>query len=110
MRVLRLWFCRAHQAGLVFRRVDRSGHPARRRGLNKDSVGRLLKRAAARARMKTAPLGGHSLRAGCVTQAAMNGVQTMIQRQTGYKTVSMLRRYIRLGEIFPQNAEPGLGI
>lgn len=112
VRALRAWLRAARiKHGPVFRRVDRSGHSARRRGLNKDSIGKLLKRAAARARMKTGPLGGHSLRAGCVTQAAMNGVQeAVIQRQTGHKTVSMLRRYIRLGEIFRHNAAKGLGI
>lgn len=112
VRALRAWLKAARiRQGPVFRRVDRSGHPARRRGLNKDSIGKLLKRAAARARMKTAVLGGHSLRAGCVTQAAMNGVREfVIQRQTGHKTVSMLRRYIRLGEIFRENAAAGLGI
>jgi len=110
-RALRAWLKAARiKQGPVFRRVDRSGHPSRR-GLNKDSIGKLLKRAAARARMKTASLGGHSLRAGFVTQAAMNGVREfVIQRQTGHKTVSMLRRYIRLGEIFIENAAAGLGI
>lgn len=88
------------QQGPVFRRVDRAGHPSRCRGLNRDSIGKLLKRAAARARMNTGSLGGHSLRAGCVTQAAMNGVREfVIQRQTGHRTVPMLRRYIRSGEI-----------
>jgi integrase len=97
--------------GPVFRRVDRSRRPSRRRGLNRDFIGKMLNRAAARARMKTGPVGGHSLRAGCLTQAAMNGIQeAVIQRQTGHKTVSMLRRYIRLGEIFRENAADGLGI
>lgn len=41
----------------------------------------------------------------------MNGVhEAVIQRQTGHKTVAMLRRYIRVGEIFRQNAAKGLGI
>jgi integrase len=71
----------------------------------------MLKRAARRACKKTGPLGGHSLRAGCVTQAAMNGIREfVIQRQTGHKTVSMLRRYIRTGEIFRENAAAGLRI
>lgn len=111
VRALRAWLQAARiKQGPVFRRVDRSGHPSRR-GLNKDSIGKLLKRAAARARMKTASHGGHSLRAGCVTLAAMNGVwEFVIQRQTGHKTVAMLRRYIRLGEIFRENAAAGLGI
>jgi len=54
--------------------------------------------------MSVDPLGGHSLRAGCVTQAAV------IMRQTGRKTVATLRRYIRSGEIFRENAAAGLGI
>ena len=64
-----------------------------------------------RAGMNVDPLGGHSLRAGCVTQAAMNGVREfVIMRQTGHKTVATLRRYIRSGEIFRENAAAGLGI
>jgi hypothetical protein len=51
------------------------------------------------------------LRAGCVTQAAMNGVREfIIMKQTGHKTVATLRRYIRSGEIFRENAAAGLGI
>jgi integrase len=96
--------------GPVFRSVGRYGHVARR-GLHRDSIGKLLKRAAARAGMNVDPLGGHSLRAGCVTQAAMNGVREfIIMRQTGHKTVATLRRYIRSGEIFRENAAAGLGI
>ena len=61
--------------------------------------------------MKVEALGGHSLRAGCVTQAAMNGVREfIIMRQTGHKTIATLRRYIRSGEIFRENAAAGLGI
>jgi hypothetical protein len=37
-----------------------------RRGLHKDSIGKLLKRAAARASLEVDALGGYSLRAGCV--------------------------------------------
>jgi len=71
----------------------------------------MLQRAAARARMKDGPLGGYSLRAGCVIQATMNGVREfLIQRQTGHKTVSILRRYIRAEEIFRDKAAAGLGI
>jgi len=96
--------------GPVFRSVGRYGHVARR-GLHKDSIGKLLKRAASRAGLKEDELGGHSLRAGCVAQAAMNGVREfVIMKQTGHKTVATLRRYIRSGEIFRENAAAGLGI
>jgi integrase len=61
--------------------------------------------------MKTAPLGGHSLRAGCVAQAAMNGVNERdIMRQTGHKSSTMLGKYIRIGQMFTHNAAAGLGI
>jgi integrase len=96
--------------GPVFRRVDRNGILSSR-GLHKDSIGKLLKRAAARASMNVAPLGGHSLRAGCVTQAAMNGVREfVIMKQTGHKTEKTLRRYIRNGELFRENAAAAIGI
>lgn len=74
-------------------------------------VGWILKWAADRAGLKPEPLGGHSLRAGHVTQAAMNGISERdIMRQTGHKSAEMLARYIRIGEIFTRNAAAGLGI
>jgi integrase len=108
---LREWLDRAAiREGPVFRAVQRYGHVSRR-GLHRDSIGKLLKRAAARAGLKAEEFDGHSLRAGCVTQAAMNGVREfVIMRQTGHKTIATLRRYIRSGEIFRENAAAGLGI
>jgi len=68
-------------------------------------------RVVARAGMKVNAICGHSLRAGCVTQAAMNGVREfVIMRQTGHRTEATLRRYIRTGEIFRENAAARLGI
>ncbi len=111
VRALRRWLDRAGiREGPVFRSVGRYGHVSRR-GLHSDSIGKLLKRAAGMAGLKVEELGGHSLRAGCVTQAAMNGVREfIIMRQTGHKTIATLRRYIRSGEIFRENAAAGLGI
>jgi integrase len=111
VRSLRQWLDKAGiKEGPVFRSVGRYGHVSRR-SLHKDSIGKLLKRAAGRAGLKVDELGGHSLRAGCVTQAAMNGVREfVIMKQTGHKTVATLRRYIRSGEIFRENAAAGLGI
>jgi integrase len=111
VRALRRWLDQAGiREGPVFRAVGKYGHVSRR-GLHSDSIGKLLKRAAGRAGLKVEELGGHSLRAGCVTQAAMNGVREfVIMRQTGHKTIATLRRYIRSGEIFRENAAAGLGI
>jgi integrase len=111
VRSLQQWLAASEISdGPVFRSVGRYGHVSRR-GLHRDSIGKLLKRAAGRAGLKVEELGGHSLRAGCVTQAAMNGVREfVIMRQTGHKTVATLRRYIRSGEIFRENEAAGLGI
>jgi integrase len=108
---LRRWLALTQiSEGPVFRKVGRYGHVSKR-GLNSDSIGAMLKRAAARAGMRVEPLGGHSLRAGHVTQAAMNGVsERVIMRQTGHRSVATLRRYIRIGEMFRENAARGLGI
>ncbi len=60
--------------------------------------------------MKVDAIGGHSLRAGCVTQAAMNGIREfVIMRQTGHRTEATLRRHRRSGEIFRENVTAGLG-
>jgi integrase len=111
VRALRQWLDRAGiREGPIFRAVGRYGHLSRR-GLHRDSIGKLLKRAASRTGLKVDGLGGHSLRAGSVTQAAMNGVREfVIMKQTGHKTVTTLRRYIRSGELFRENAAVGLGI
>jgi integrase len=111
VRALRRWLKAARiTSGPLFRSVNRHGRVAER-GLHKDSVGAILKTAAQRARMKTEPLAGHSLRAGCVTQAAMNGVNECdIMRQTGHKSSTMLAKYIRIGQMFTHNAAAGLGI
>ena len=61
--------------------------------------------------MKTKPLAGHSLRARCVTQAAMNDVNERdITRQAEHKSPVMLAKCIRVGQIFTHNAAAGMGI
>jgi len=111
VRALRRWLAESGIIdGPVFRGVNRHDKSSRR-GLHKDCVGWIVKRAASRASLKPEPLGGHSLRAGCVTQAAMNGVSERdIMRQTGHKSAEMLAKYIRIGDMFTRNAAAGLGI
>ncbi len=108
---VRRWLKEFHiRSGPLFRAINRHGHIGPR-GLNRASVSWILKRAARRARMKTRPLGGHSLRAGCVTPAAMNGANERdIMRQTGNKSAETLAKYIRIGQMFTHNAAASLGI
>jgi integrase len=111
VQALRRWIVAAGiKKGPIFRGVDRHGRVAER-GLARGSVGWVLKQAAKRAGMNPKPLAGHSLRAGLVTQAAMNGVsEFVIMKQTGHKSLEVLRRYIRMGQMFTENAAAALGI
>jgi integrase len=53
--------------------------------------------------------GGHSLRSGLATSAARVGrSERAIMAQTGHKSVLMVRRYIRAGSLFTENAAAGL--
>jgi len=54
---------------------------------------------------------GHSLRAGLVTQAAMGGAsERSIQDQSGHRSLAVLRRYIRDGSLFRENAVSKVGL
>jgi len=54
---------------------------------------------------------GHSLRAGLATPAAAAGVpERVIADQTGHKDTAMLRRCIREGSLFRENAASAVGL
>ena len=73
VRAVKEWLGRANiKEGFLFRGVDRHGRISPE-GLHPDSVGGILKRMLGRAGYKPASYGGHSLRAGFATQAAING-------------------------------------
>lgn len=97
--------------GPIFRGVNRHGEllPGR---LTDRQVARMVKKRAAEAGIAhTEALAGHSLRAGLATSAAMAGVSERdIMRQTGHRSVGMVRRYIREGELFRGNASASVGL
>jgi site-specific recombinase XerD len=111
VRALQAWLERAGvTAGPLFRAVDRYGL-AGDQALHADSVGYLVKRAAGRAGLETAEYAGHSLRAGLATQAAMNGARELaIMKQTGHRSLNTVRKYIREGSLFRDNAATKLGL
>ena len=70
-----------------------------------------MKRAAGRAGFETGEYAGHSLRAGLATQAAMNGASELaIMKQTGHRSLNTVRKYIREGSLFRDNAATKLGL
>lgn len=97
-------------SGPLFRGVNRWGQ-LQPGALSDRAIALVVKRAALAAGLNPALYAGHSLRAGLATQAAMNGVEErLIQDQTGHKSVAVLRRYIRDGNLFRRNAAASLGL
>ena len=71
----------------------------------------VVKRCATAAGLDAAKYSGHSLRAGLATSAAMAGVsERSIMAQTGHKSTAMVRRYIRDGSLFRENASARVGL
>jgi integrase len=98
------------ESGQVFRRVGQHGTVGD--GLDKDSIGRIVKRLVRRARLANPEsYGGHSLRAGFVTEASANGAtDRQIMKQTGHKSIAMVHRYAREDQKDRQAAASKLGL
>jgi integrase len=83
--------------GPIFRAVNRHDQISHRR-LSAQAVALIVKASVAAARGPDSAMhfGGHSLRAGFVTEAAMVGLPTSaIMGQTGHRSLEMVYRYIR---------------
>jgi site-specific recombinase XerD len=97
-------------AGPLFRSINRHAQvqPDRLSGID---VARVTKKLVARAGLDPAKYAGHSLRAGHATAAAIAGAsERSIMKQTGHRSVQMVRRYIRDGNLFRENSAGKLGL
>jgi len=75
------------------------------------SVALIVKRVGGSAGLDPVNYAGHSLRAGLVTSAAAAGVsERAIMNQTGHRSLPTLRRYIRDGSLFRENAAAAVGL
>jgi len=96
--------------GPLFRSINRHGQ-IQARGLAGIDVARVVKKLAVRARLDPTNYSGHSLRAGHATSAALAGAsERSIMSQTGHRSVQMVRRYIRDGNLFRDNSAGKLGL
>ncbi len=111
VRALRAWLAAAELvSGALFRPIDRHGNVKGAR-LSSSAVARIVKRCAGAAGLDPADYAGHSLRAGLATAAAAAGVsERSIMSQTGHKSEAMVRRYIRRGSLFSDNAAGKVGL
>ncbi|MDE2099705.1 MAG: tyrosine-type recombinase/integrase [Patescibacteria group bacterium] len=111
VRALQAWLEAAQiTAGPVFRSVNRHGQiqPGR---LGDRAVALVVQRAASAAGLDATHYAGHSLRAGLATSAAAAGVEErVIMAQTGHRSVAMVRRYIREGSLWRDNAAGRVGL
>lgn len=109
VRALRAWLTAANIVeGPVFRRVGRWGRVGEHR-LNDRAVARVVQRCASAVGLDPCLYAGHSLRSGFATCAARAGKsERSIMDQTGHRSVAMVRRYIRSGTLFVDNAASGL--
>ena len=69
------------------------------------AVANIVKEYALKAGLDPANYSGHSLRSGLCSSAAQHGYSSwVIRKQSGHKTDAMLYRYIRIGDLFTDNA------
>jgi site-specific recombinase XerD len=95
--------------GQAFRSVTRHGKVGT--SLSDQAVADVIKKRARAAGLDYAEFSGHSLRAGLITSAAMANVpERIIAKQSGHKSLPVLRTYIREGSLFTENAAAKVGL
>ena len=109
VRALRRWLdAAAISEGPIFRPVGRWGRVGSER-LGNRAVASVVQRYVAAIGLNPSLYAGHSLRAGLATAAARAGKsERAIMNQTGHRSVAIMRRYIREGSLFADNAAAGL--
>ena len=111
VRSLRAWLeASGIDSGPVFRPINwhEQIRPTR---LSDKAVALVVKRAAEAAGKDASEFAGHSLRSGLATAAAIGGAsERSIMKQTGHRSTAMVRRYIRDGSLFRENAAAKVGL
>jgi site-specific recombinase XerD len=97
------------QDGHAFRSITRHGKIGS--SLSIQAVPDVIKKCARAAGLDYTEFSGHSLRAGLITAAAMANVpERVIAKQSGRKSIPVLRTYIREGSLFTENAASKVGL
>lgn len=111
VRSLQTWLDQSGiESGALFRPVAKGGKLQDSR-LSDKAVALVVKRCAKAAGLDATKYSGHSLRAGGATAAAVGGAsEKRIMDQTGHKSENMVRRYIRDGNLFRDNASSYMGL
>lgn len=98
------------ESGPVYRAINRHSQISENR-LSDRSVALIVKRYIDAIGLDESKYAGHSLRAGLATSAAMLGKsERSIMEQTRHSSEAMVRKYIRMGSLFTENAAAGIGL
>ena len=95
-------------SGPIFVRVLKGGQVTAQR-IAPEAVADIVKQRAIAVGLDPASLGGHSLRAGLATSAALAGASLeSIMRQTRHKSVDVARSYVRVADLWRGNITANL--
>lgn len=111
VRCLQAWLrIRGKSPGPLFTRIDNRAHLGQF-PLSGNAIRIIVQRALSRIGVDPRGYGSHSLRAGHITEAGIAKVnELVIQRQSGHKSLDMLRDYFRPTDVFRANSCSRLGL
>ena len=111
VRSLQDWLMRANiTKGAIFHSINRHGQISNK-GLTDQSVALIIKKLVKAAGLDETKYSGHSLRSGLITTAANRGVdERSIMKQSGHKSLTVMRGYIQDATLFKNNAATDVGL
>jgi site-specific recombinase XerD len=112
VRALEVWIERAGiTEGVLFPALGRWGGEPSAKPLGDHQLAKIIKRLAASAGLDPHVFSGHSLRSGLATSAAEGGAsERSIMDQTRHRSLKQVRKYIRRGSLFRDNAAARSGL
>jgi integrase len=112
VRALERWLGRANITdGYLFTRIGRWGGEVTGERISDHQLAKIIKRRARSAGLDPASFSGHSLRSGLATAAAEGGAtERSIMDQTRHRSLKQVRKYIRRGSLFRDNAAARSGL
>jgi site-specific recombinase XerD len=112
VRALEAWLVRSNITyGYLFTGIGRWGGELSGKPICDHQLAKIIKRLAATAGLDAASFSGHSLRSGLATSAAEGGAtERAIMDQTRHRSLKQLRKYIRRGSLFKDNAAARSGL
>jgi site-specific recombinase XerD len=112
VRALENWLERSNIiCGYLFTRIGRWGGEVTGRGISDHQLAKIIKRLARSAGLDADAFSGHSLRSGLATAAAEGGAtERSIMDQTRHRSLKQVRKYIRRGSLFRDNAAARTGL